>query len=91
MDINQFSIYSIVSKTSEDESLENVLKLIEDFKLIPCKNFAKEYLRKCYKINDPVQNFPLGGNSFMDIEENNSCYTITFKYEHNSITYSYKK
>ncbi len=91
MNINQFSIYSIISKNTEDESLEKVLKLVEDFKLIPSQSIAKEYLKKCYNIYDAVQNYPLGANSYMNIEENNTSFKINFIYENNNITFSYKK
>ena len=91
MDINQFSIYSMISKVSDNESTEKILKTIEDFEQITTINLAKWYLKKFYNIYEPICNFPVNDNGYMSIEENDNVFKVTFSYENNNTVFCYRK
>ena len=97
MQINQYTAYSIVSSTENknNEEIEKVFFLIKNFSEVRTISEAKKILQSLYQIKDPVQQFPLGANSFLDIKENAKKYSVKISYKDNDekecIIYSYTK
>ena len=93
MDINKYSVYSAVSVNGNKskDSLDKLLKVVDDFEKLKNSNEAKEYLKENLKIKDSVQNYPLGGNSFMSVIENTEFYMVRFEYADECMTFSYNK
>mgnify|MGYP007070191683 CR=1 FL=1 len=91
MDLNKYSIYSVVSSKVNEETLNKVLELVNDFKNFENCETAKEYLKNKYSIKDAVQNYPLGANSYLSISDSTNVYIVNVKYENNNVTFSYQK
>lgn len=91
MDLNQFTLYSMVSQCSDNNTLEKVLKAIEDFEKIHSPQIAKLYLKQFYNLKDSIDNFPLDNNCYISITEDTQIYTVTFRYEDKNISFHYQK
>ena len=54
-----------------------------------------EFLKQNYQINDPIKQFPLGANSFLDVIETTKKYTLRISYTDNNenecVIFNYKK
>ena len=97
MQFNQYTAYSFISQTENKNSAENkkVLVLIENISKIKTINEAKEFIKQTYKIQDSVKNFSLGGNNFLNVNENSKKYTLQISYKNNDenecVIFNYKK
>ena len=91
MEFSSSSIYSMISTKGNEDSIENVLKLIEELNQIDDVQCVKQYLYDNYHIEDMVQNFPICTDGFMNIVENSSMLIINILYSYRNITYSYLK
>jgi len=97
LQINQYTAYSMVSATEVLNSIQkdDVIELIEKFNGIKNINDAKKYLKTKFDIVDSVLNFPLGGNNFISVRENNKKYSVNIvvnsKEEPENITFCYRK
>lgn len=97
MQINQYTIYSLISTTESinNEEFEKVLTLVEDLSKINTIEKAKEILNRDYQIDSSVVEFSLGANSFLNIKETENKYSVRISYRNNNenknVIYCYKK
>lgn len=93
MDTKKRSNYKAVSVNDKNNkaSLNKLLKVVDDFEKLRNSNEVKEYLKENLDIDDNVQNYPLGGNSFMSITENSEFYMVRFECADECMTFSYNK
>ena len=81
----------MISQVSDNESAEKILKTIEDFERITTISLAKWYLKKFYNVYEPISNLPIDSNGYINIEENNDVFKVTFTYENNNTVFCYQK
>lgn len=97
MQLNQYSTYSLISQTENKNSggIQKVFSLIDAISKIKSINKAKEFLKQNYQIKDPIKQFPLGANCFLEVAETTKKYTLRISYTDNNenecIIFSYKK
>ena len=97
MQLNQYSTYSLISQTENKNSneMQKIFSLIDIISKIKNINKVKEFLKQNYQIKDPIKQFPLGANSFLEVVETTKKYTLRISYtdnnEHECEIFNYKK
>ena len=97
MQFNQYTAYSLVSTTENKNNSEKqkVFSCIDTLSKIKTITEAKEFLKQNYQIKNPVKNFSLGANSFLEVVENPNKFTLRISYTENDekecVIFSYKK
>ena len=91
MEFSSSSIYSMISTKGDQDSIENVLRLIEELNQIEDVQSVKQYLHDNYHIDNMVQNYPICSDGFMNIAENSSMLIVNILYAYRNITYSFLK
>ena len=87
----------MISQTENKNSGEKqkVFLLIDVISKIKNINKAKEFLKQKYQIKDSIKQFPLGGNSFLEVVETTKKYTLRISYKDNEenecVIFNYKK
>ena len=97
MQLNQYSTYSLISQTENKNcnEMQKVFLFIDIISKIKNINKAKEFLKQNYQIKDPIKQFPLGTNSFLEVIETTKKYTLRISYTDNNenkcVIFNYKK
>ena len=93
MDINNYSIYSVVSSNGNknEAAMNEVLKKLDAFKALNNANDAKEYLEKTWNLTHDVKRYPLGDSCTVDIKENDKKLFVMFEYEDNITMHYFEK
>jgi len=93
MSFNQYSVYSAVS-VSEVQNEENLQKLIDlslNLKKIRSVNDAKELVKSKFNVVDYLSNYSLGSDTCLNIDEDETSYSVNLVYGNENRTYTFKK
>lgn len=91
MDINSFTIYSVVS-TNETKSEEDMIKILALTKKLPEFNQAstvKLWLKENWGINNDVDNLAVSQNVLLSAKTGSKYFNVTVKYENKVDSYNY--
>ena len=97
MQLNHYLTYSLISQTENENccEMQNIFAFIDTVSKIKTVNKAKEYLKQKFQIKDPIKQFPLGANSFLEVIETTKKYTLRISYtdknENECVIFNYKK
>ncbi len=92
-EFNKYAMYSqaVYQEAKNGNDLEKVMSMVDDFQELKTVENAKKYLLDKLKVRDAIRNFPLGGNNYMNINEDKYFYIVRFKTEEEDFVFSYKK
>ena len=90
MDINKYSIYSVISSNGNrnESDMNEVIKKLDAFKQINSAKDAKDYLKDTWNLTHDVKRYPLADSCSIDISENSKKLFVMFECE-NKITMHY--
>ena len=92
-ELNKYSMYSQLvaqESKSEDDALK-IISIIQDFKQMNTLDKVRKYLAEKMNINDNIQNYPLGANSYLNIIEKAKVCVIRFETEDGNYSFCYDK
>lgn len=93
MNLDKYSLYSVVSVTEEQnvEDLQKVLNVCYELKDIKTLRKARKFVKEKFNIAAPISNYPIGNNSYLSIFENDRSYSINIVFENENQTYTFEK
>ena len=93
MDINNYSIYSVISsKGSKNEAeMNEILSKLDEFDQLRSAEDAKSYLEKTWDLTHDVKRYPLADSCTINISENDKKLFVMFEYEDKASMYYFEK
>lgn len=93
MDINQFSIYSKITKneTKAGDDLEKVNELVEALNSLDEMSSVKTYLKENWGIKDDIRNLAITKNILMNVTTGKKYFNVTLMRENLVESYNFNK
>ena len=93
MDINNFSIYSVVSTngSKNEDELGKVLEKIGKLNTIGSPEVAMNFVKTTWKLNENVNRLPIGGECVLTTKESDNGFSVIFEYANKHVSYYYQK
>lgn len=93
MDINQFSIYSVISSSGEKDakSIQKILELTDKLDSTSTAYEAKQCLEKNLNLTTCVKNYYINEACILNTKETNNTFSINLVYKNENITFCYNK
>jgi len=93
MQINQYSVYSVLSESEEKNmgELEEVLQLIKKLESVSSIDTAKEFLEKTWKVNGAVKRCTIAPSCLLETKDTENMFIVKFACPEQDLTYYYKK
>ena len=93
MQLNNYNFYSRVvqNEVINNDELDKVSNLIRNFDEVWTIDDAKEFLLRNWKISKDITRAPIGGNYFININEDDIGLEVNFEHNKEKIIYYYNK